>query len=156
MITLMMQAVFLDKIIASGPEETFAVGEYIATLLYPGTVVALRGGLGAGKTVLVKGIASRLGITETVTSPTYTIVSVYETAAQSLYHIDAYRLSGESDFSNIGADEFLYGDGITVIEWADHVASLLPKDTLFIDIEIQEDGKRLITVSGALKKPCAT
>jgi len=106
----------LTEYASFSPDETAELGERLARRLGPGSVIALRGGLGAGKTCLVKGIARGLGITENVTSPTYTIISEYA-GAVPLYHIDAYRLSGDEDFENTGAGELLgrreggnYGD----------------------------------------------
>jgi tRNA threonylcarbamoyladenosine biosynthesis protein TsaE len=111
--------------------------------------VALRGGLGAGKTYFTKGIAAGLGITDTVTSPTYTIINEYE-GKLPLYHIDAYRLQGDADFAALGAEEFLYGDGVTVIEWSERIPVSIPADAVFVTIETLENGDRKI--SGRLGK----
>jgi len=118
--------------------------------LKQGSVIALRGGLGAGKTCLVKGIARGLGITENVTSPTYTIISEYsarlngETAP--LYHIDAYRLNGDADFENTGAGELMGDRGITVIEWSERIPHSVPPDAIKIEIEITGPQSRLFRV----------
>jgi tRNA threonylcarbamoyladenosine biosynthesis protein TsaE len=119
----------------------------IARCLKRGAVVALRGGLGAGKTCLVKGIAQGLGITGTVTSPTYTIVSEYE-GPVPLYHIDAYRLSGDEDFENTGGGEIMGGAGITVIEWSERIPHSLPSDAVTVSIAITGPQSRLITING--------
>jgi len=134
---------------SSSAEETFALGQSLACLLKKGSIVALKGPLGAGKTCLVKGIARGLGVAEEVTSPTYTIVSEYEPAAHfpaPIYHIDAYRLKGNDDFSAIGGDEILFADGISLIEWSERIEDAIPPAALLVDIAIGEDGKRLIRV----------
>jgi tRNA threonylcarbamoyladenosine biosynthesis protein TsaE len=134
--------------LSSSPEETINLGKYLATLLHPGSVVALRGGLGAGKTWLTKGIALGLGITEEVTSPTYTIISQYE-GRISLNHIDAYRLQGDDDFASLGADDLLYGAGVTVIEWSERIPNSIPDHALTIEISILEDDRRRIGIKEA-------
>jgi tRNA threonylcarbamoyladenosine biosynthesis protein TsaE len=102
--------------------------------------VALRGGLGAGKTCLVKGIARGLGVREQVTSPTYTIISEYEAYKDGekipFYHIDAYRLRGDGDFSAMGGDEILDSGGISVIEWSENIPGSLPAGAVIIDMVI--------------------
>jgi tRNA threonylcarbamoyladenosine biosynthesis protein TsaE len=133
--------------VSSSPEETEALGERIAARLTAGSVVALEGCLGAGKTCLARGVARRLGVGDEVTSPTYTIVSEYQ-GALPFYHIDAYRLEGEEDFENTGAEEFIYGGGISVIEWSDRVEKCLPDDTVRVKMEILPDGRRHIAISG--------
>ncbi|MDR2418499.1 MAG: tRNA (adenosine(37)-N6)-threonylcarbamoyltransferase complex ATPase subunit type 1 TsaE [Treponema sp.] len=138
----------LFSIVSSSPEETIAAGERIAALLRKGSVVALCGGLGAGKTWLTKGIARGLGVTEEVTSPTYTIISEYE-GRLPFYHIDAYRLRGDDEFATLGADDALYGNGVTVIEWSERVAQSIPDNALTIEISILEDTHRLIVVKEA-------
>jgi tRNA threonylcarbamoyladenosine biosynthesis protein TsaE len=123
-----------------------AIGEKIAAGLGKGSVVALKGGLGAGKTCLVKGIARGLGIREEVTSPTYTIVSEYAAGKLPFYHIDAYRLGGDDDFQALGGDEYVYGEGIAVIEWSDRIPESIPRSALRISIDILADGRRSIEV----------
>jgi tRNA threonylcarbamoyladenosine biosynthesis protein TsaE len=137
----------LAEIISSSPEETMALGERIARRLGPGSVVALRGGLGAGKTCLTKGIARGLGIDETITSPTYTIISEYQ-GRLPFYHIDAYRLEGDGDFENAGGEEVLSGEGIAVIEWSERIPRSLPENTVFIEIIISGGSRRIIRISG--------
>jgi tRNA threonylcarbamoyladenosine biosynthesis protein TsaE len=105
--------------------------------------------LGAGKTCFAKGIARGLGITEEVTSPTYTIISEYQGSCP-FYHIDAYRLRGDDDFTALGGEEIIYGEGISVVEWSERIPASLPKGALFIDMAIEEGGTRNIHISGGL------
>jgi tRNA threonylcarbamoyladenosine biosynthesis protein TsaE len=117
--------------------------------LVPGSVVALRGGLGAGKTCLAKGIARGLGVEEEVKSPTYTIISEYETRGKTpFYHIDAYRLGGDEDFEALGGRELFCDDGIAVIEWSEKIPTSLPEDSILVEIEILDGEKRRFRVSG--------
>lgn len=138
----------LIEIVSSSPEETAALGERIASRLGQGSVVALRGGLGAGKTCFVKGIARGLGINENVTSPTYTIISEYR-GIIPLYHIDAYRLAGDDDFENTGAGELMSGEGISVIEWSERIPNSLPPNAIIIEIAIRGQEERLIRIDGS-------
>jgi tRNA threonylcarbamoyladenosine biosynthesis protein TsaE len=135
----------LTEFVSSSPEETSSLGERIARRLEPGAVVALRGKMGAGKTCLVKGIARGLGIEEAVTSPTYTIISEYQ-GKFPLYHIDAYRLSGDDDFENSGGREIIAGKGISVIEWSERIPHSLPPGSITISMEISGDEERIITI----------
>jgi tRNA threonylcarbamoyladenosine biosynthesis protein TsaE len=125
------------------------LGRRIGKSLKKGNVIALQGELGSGKTQLVKGIASGLGIEDTITSPTYTIISEY-TAADNVpfYHIDAYRLKDEDDFLNIGGNELLSGGGICVIEWSCRIAGSLPPDTITVKIGITGAETRVIQIEG--------
>jgi len=155
----------VSKFISSSPDETFAIGKEISARLSPGTVIALSGKLGSGKTQLAKGIASGLGITENLTSPTYTIVNEYreqraenkeqrtknreqriENKEAAFYHIDVYRLENEKDFEDIGGEEILNSNGICVIEWSERISKLLPEDCIRISIEITSDSSRLIQI----------
>lgn len=114
-----------------------------------GAVIAYRGGLGAGKTTLSKGIALGLGIGEEVTSPTYTIISEYE-GRLSLYHMDAYRLGGETDFAEIGGYELLGKPGsLCLIEWSEKLPGIINKETAVIDINVEKDGTRTLSISGS-------
>jgi tRNA threonylcarbamoyladenosine biosynthesis protein TsaE len=123
-----------------------ALGERIAAGLGKGSVVALRGSLGAGKTCLVKGIARRLGVREEVTSPSYTVVSEYAAGPLPFYHIDAYRLGGEDEFLALGGEEYLYGGGIAVVEWSDRIPGSIPGSAVLVSISILEDGRRAVEV----------
>lgn len=117
----------------SSPEETTALGEVLGRLFRGGEVICLTGDLGAGKTHFAKGVAKGLGINETVTSPTFTLINEY-TGRLPLYHVDAYRLEDPEEAYDLGLEEYIYGDGVTLIEWPDRVAELLPEDYLTIEI----------------------
>ena len=133
-----------------GEKETFALGESLAPLLEKGSIVALKGSLGAGKTCFAKGVARGLGIEEVLTSPTYTVISEYglpaETGIPALYHIDAYRLKGNDDFIAIGGEDIIFADGISLIEWSERIGESIPAEALRVDIEIGEGGERLIRI----------
>jgi len=121
--------------------ETLKLGEIIGKSLNPGSIIALVGDLGAGKTVLVKGIAKGLGIEEEPNSPTYVIMNSYE-GRISLYHFDLYRVSSEDELFGIGYDEYFFGDGVAAVEWADRVEDIFPEHTIKIEITIPEsDGE---------------
>jgi tRNA threonylcarbamoyladenosine biosynthesis protein TsaE len=110
-------------------------------------VIALSGPLGSGKTVFTKGIAKSLGITEEITSPTYTIVSEYS-GDLILYHMDLYRTETDFELEHLGINEFLFGQGVTVIEWSEKAAAFLPEETIFVTIKIQDNETRSIHISG--------
>ena len=135
---------------SSSASETFALGERIAPLVSKGSVVALRGPLGAGKTCFVKGLANGLGITEEITSPTYTIVCEYDALISgrktSVYHIDAYRLRGNDDFSAIGGEEIVFGEGVSIIEWSERVNDFIPQEALRVEFELTGDDERSIRI----------
>lgn len=130
--------------------ETVHLGRLLAGILRPGMVVALRGDLGAGKTTLVKGIASGLtGIDERdVTSPTFTILQEYN-GPVTLYHLDAYRLDSARDLDAVGFDDCVDGSGITVIEWADRISEALPGEALIVTIEQTGDQQRRFCLQAA-------
>ena len=114
-----------------------------------GTVIALRGGLGAGKTTFAKGFARGLGVSEEVTSPTYTIVSEYEGRLR-LHHVDAYRLSGSEDFESIGGEDLVADEGgVCLIEWSERIEGALPARTAVADIAVEADGSRVLRLEGA-------
>lgn len=117
------------------PEDTFAIGEKIGREAAPGLLCILIGDLGAGKTALTQGIARGLGILETVNSPTFTIAQVYEGGRLPLYHLDVYRIRDISEMEEIGYEDYFYGNGVCVVEWADLIAELLPVERLQITIE---------------------
>jgi tRNA threonylcarbamoyladenosine biosynthesis protein TsaE len=129
---------------SEGPDETLALGEMLAKWLRPGDTVNLVGDLGVGKTVLVKGIATGLGIDPaTVTSPTFALIHEY-TGSVPLYHFDAYRLKRPEEWEDLGYEEYLRGQGISVVEWGDLVQVYLPPQHLEIEIKRVTETKRQI------------
>jgi tRNA threonylcarbamoyladenosine biosynthesis protein TsaE len=133
-------------VISTTVDDTVSLGKALAGLLKKGSVVALKGPLGAGKTYLTKGIAMALGVKDAVTSPSYTIVSEYDGVLQGnsikIFHIDAYRLTGNDDFSAIGGEEMIFGDGISIIEWCERIPEFIRKGALRVDIQIINEEKR--------------
>lgn len=119
----------------------------IAESVRPGTILALRGGLGAGKTALCRGIARGLDVVEPITSPTYTLINEYD-GAMPFYHFDAYRLSSAAEFELLDADRYLYGDGLCAIEWSERVSKALPDSAIVITIEPAIDGSRVVDIDG--------
>ncbi|MCI6365766.1 MAG: tRNA (adenosine(37)-N6)-threonylcarbamoyltransferase complex ATPase subunit type 1 TsaE [Spirochaetia bacterium] len=126
-------------------EETIELGRKIGRLLTKGDVIAMQGTLAAGKTTITKGIAESLGVTDTITSPTFCLISEYS-GKMPLYHMDVYRLDGGEDFINLGTDDMIYGDGVSIIEWSEKIMDELPKKTIILKLEPQEDGSRIITI----------
>jgi len=122
------------KIVTLSDRETFDIGKKIAGLLCPGDILCLFGELGAGKTKFAQGVAAGLGVREQVTSPTFVLIREYE-GRLSFYHMDAYRLSGHEDMEDLGYEEYFYGDGVTLLEWADRVKNILPGERLDIVID---------------------
>lgn len=116
-------------------EDTIKFGEVLGRLLRPGDIVALKGELGAGKTVLVKGIAKGLGIKEEPNSPTFVIMNAYR-GMVPLYHFDLYRISGKKELEGIGYEDYFFGNGVTVVEWADRVEEIFPESAIEIEIKI--------------------
>ena len=116
-------------------KETEALGERIGKTVAAGTVIALIGDLGTGKTTLTKSIARGLGVTETVTSPTFNIIREYKSGRLPLYHFDVYRIGDPDEMFELGYEEYFYGDGVCVVEWADIIEELLPEDAVTIRIE---------------------
>ena len=126
--------------ISTGPDETQKIAADMALTLKPGSTLCLYGDLGAGKTAFVQGLAKGLGVTEYITSPTFTIVNVYESGRLPLYHFDMYRLADCDEAYEIGYEEYVYGSGISVMEWPENVADILPENRY--DIAIEKDGGR--------------
>ncbi len=134
-----MQFSFVSK----GPEETYEFGKNLGRLLSPGDIVCLEGELGTGKTILTKGIAAGLGIKGNVTSPTYTLINEYSGDSVSLYHFDLYRLEDGEELFYIGGEDILYGQGVSVIEWASRAKDLLPEDCIWIYFGLSENNAYL-------------
>ena len=137
-----------EKLIFKNEEETIAFGREYASRLAPGTVIALVGPLGAGKTTFTKAIAKGLGIEETITSPTFTVVCEYDSGRLPLYHFDVYRVSDPDELFEMGFEEYLHGNGVCLIEWADLVEDLLPPGTITLTIDYGEDeNERILEIS---------
>ncbi len=134
------------KFITHTPEETIELGKKIGSKLKKGDVIAMQGTLAAGKTTITKGIAQALGISDTITSPTFCLISEYY-GKMPLYHMDVYRLEGGEDFVNLGTDDMIYGDGVSIIEWSEKIMDELPKRTIILKITPNEDGSRLIEIT---------
>ena len=117
------------------PEETEDVGRRLAETVSPGDIVCLNGELGAGKTVFVKGFAKGLGVEEPVVSPTFTIVQEYREGRLPLYHFDVYRIEDPEEMEEVGLDEYFYGGGVSVVEWAGLIAEMIPDTAKKILIE---------------------
>lgn len=130
-------------------DETIRFGEKLGRLLIPGDVIALIGELGAGKTTFVKGIALGLGVEDkrAVKSPTFSLVHLYK-GRIPVYHFDAYRLEEIQDMLDIGSDEMIFGNGVSIIEWADKVFGCLPKEYLKITLTITSENERNIEIHG--------
>lgn len=133
------------KFVTSSPEETVELGKKIGRMLKNGDVIAMQGTLAAGKTTITKGIAAALGIEDTITSPTFCLISEYQ-GKMPLYHMDVYRLNGAEDFAELGTDDMIYGNGVSIIEWSEKIMTELPRKTILLKITPQEDGTRLIEI----------
>ena len=133
--------------LTNSPQETEAVGAALAKVLMPGTILAYRGDLGAGKTAFTRGLARGLGCTELVTSPTYTIVNEYLGGRLPLFHFDMYRLASSDDLWDIGWDDYLERGGICAVEWSENVDDAM-EDAIYITIEKTGDESRKITIEG--------
>ena len=133
--------------LTNSPRETEAVGEALAKLLQPGTVVAYQGDLGAGKTAFTRGLARGLGYTEPVTSPTYTIVNEYLGGRRPLFHFDMYRLKSSDDLWDIGWEDYLERGGVCAVEWSENVADAMEEPVLVTIYKLGEDARR-ITIEG--------
>lgn len=143
----------IGKIVIESNEEkkTYELGVSLGERATPGENYALIGDLGVGKTVFAKGVAKGLGIKETVNSPTFTIVQEYDDGRMPFYHFDLYRLGSPEELEEIGCEDFFYGEGLCLMEWADLFKEVLPEGTGFITIE--KDGEkgsdyRRITLEG--------
>ncbi len=131
--------------ITHSAEETISLGYKIGQKLKKGDIIAMQGTLAAGKTTITKGIAQALEITDTITSPTFCLISEYY-GKMPLYHMDVYRLEGGEDFVNLGTDDMIYGDGVSIIEWSEKIMEELPKRTIILKITPLDDGSRKIEI----------
>jgi tRNA threonylcarbamoyladenosine biosynthesis protein TsaE len=137
------------KLISDSRERTLETGRLIGEILEVGDVVALIGELGSGKTCLTQGIAKGLGVADNVpvVSPTFTLINEYP-GKIPLFHLDVYRLSGPRDLEDMGYEEYFYGSGIIVIEWAEKVRGILPEKTLFVSMRYIDENIREMIVEG--------
>ncbi len=132
------------ELIIKNEKETESFGRALAEELKAGDVLALIGDLGTGKTALTRYIAKGLGIDERITSPTFTIVKEYTDGRLPLYHFDVYRVSEADELFNIGIEEYFFGSGVCIVEWADMILDILPENTKFIYLEYGKDeGERV-------------
>ena len=131
----------------NSPAETEAIGAALGKILKPGTVIAYRGDLGAGKTAFTRGLAKGLGCTDMVTSPTYTIVNEYLNGRLPLFHFDMYRLGSSDDLWDIGWEDYLERGGVCAVEWSERVEDAL-EDAISITIEKTGEESRRITIEG--------
>ena len=134
---------------SASPAETEAIGAALAYRLMPGDVIAYRGALGAGKTAFTRGLARGLGISEPVTSPTYTIVNEYLDGRLPLFHFDMYRLSDSDELFDLGWEDYLARNGVCAVEWSENVADVLEDPiTVTIERDPSDDNRRRITITG--------
>lgn len=133
------------KITTHSELETIEIAQNLESEKFPNMIICLDGELGSGKTVFTKGFASSLGITENITSPTYNIIKEYESGEMPLYHMDVYRLDGNAD--GIGIEEYFTKGGVVIIEWADSIKDVLPKERLNIKFKVVDENKRVLIVT---------
>ena len=133
--------------VTHSPTETRSLGEALSKGLRPGDVLVLQGGMGAGKSEFTRGIARGLGISGPIASPTFTIMQAYDSGRLPLYHFDWYRINDAEELFEIGAEEYLQGDGIAVVEWAERASELLPDSYLQISLSKGAgDDERIIEI----------
>ncbi len=132
-------------LISRSEEESLCLGKELGKSARRGTVFALHGDLGSGKTVLARGIARGLGITDDITSPTFTLLEIYD-GGTPLYHFDLYRIEKTAEFDTLGFEEYWEGDGVSVVEWAERAEGLLPDSTIVIFMEYLGDNERKISI----------
>jgi tRNA threonylcarbamoyladenosine biosynthesis protein TsaE len=131
--------------ISNSPAETEAIGRQVAENIGVGSVLALKGELGSGKTLFVKGVVAGLGSSADVTSPTFTILHEYRGGRLPVYHFDLFRVENPQALARLGLDDYFFGDGISVIEWADRFPEFVPEQARWIFFEIKSETQRAIT-----------
>ncbi|MCI5835454.1 MAG: tRNA (adenosine(37)-N6)-threonylcarbamoyltransferase complex ATPase subunit type 1 TsaE [Firmicutes bacterium] len=137
------------KITTRNELETIELAQNFESEKFPNMIICLDGELGSGKTVFTKGIANALGINESITSPTYTIIKEYD-GELPLYHMDVYRLDGNTE--GVGIEEYFTKGGVVVIEWADTIKDILPKERLEIEFRVVDENKRVLILTPYGKK----
>ena len=135
----------MATLISNSPAETEAIGRQVAENIGIGSVLALKGDLGSGKTLFVKGVVAGLGSSADVTSPTFTILHEYRGGRLPVYHFDLFRVEDPEALARLGPDDYFFGDGISVIEWADRLPEFVPEQARWIFFKIQSETQRAIT-----------
>ena len=131
--------------ISNSPQETESFGRQLAGTVQPGDVLALAGDLGSGKTQFAKGFAAGLGATTTPTSPTFTLIHEYTGGRLPIYHFDFFRIEDQGAAERLGLDEYFFGEGVSIVEWADKFAELIPENARWIWFATKSDNQRAIT-----------
>jgi tRNA threonylcarbamoyladenosine biosynthesis protein TsaE len=131
--------------ISNSPDETEAFGRRFAEKIKPGDVIALTGGLGSGKTQFVKGLAAGLSAATAATSPTFTLIHEYSGGRLPTYHLDFFRVEDRRSAERLGLDDYFFGDGVSVIEWADRFPDLIPETARWISFAVKSETQRAIT-----------
>jgi tRNA threonylcarbamoyladenosine biosynthesis protein TsaE len=131
--------------ISNSPNETESFGRQFAGNVQPGDVLALTGDLGSGKTQFVKGLVAGLGVKSTATSPTFTLIHEYSGGRLPIYHFDFFRVEDRQSAERLGLDDYFFGDGMSVIEWADRFRELVPESARWISFEAKSETQRTIT-----------
>ena len=139
----------MEKLLLKNENETKEFGTALSRILKAGDIVALSGDLGTGKTTLARYIAKGLGVAEEVISPTFTIIREYKSGRLPLYHFDLYRLTGESGLNDLGYEEYFFGNGVSVIEWADNARGAIPEGSIFLRLSYgKSEFERELEVQG--------
>ncbi len=137
------------RIISNSVEDTLNLGVHLAKHLEPGDIICLKGELGSGKTTLTKGIASGLGVDPAkVTSSSFILIRVHQEAKIPLFHFDLYRLKSANQIASLGYEEYFYDEGVSVIEWAEKLDCLMPKERLMVELSYGPGNKRIFKFSG--------
>ena len=132
------------KVTSNNEYDTIELAQNLESEKFPNMIICLTGDLGSGKTVFAKGFANALGISEVVNSPTFTIIKEYLEGEMLLYHMDVYRLDGNTD--GIGIEEYFHKNGVVIIEWAETIKDILPKERLEISFKIVDENKRVLLI----------
>jgi len=132
--------------ISNSPAETEAIGRQLAKNVEAGSVVALKGELGSGKTLFTKALVAGMGTSAAVTSPTFTIMHEYQGGRLPVYHFDFFRLENRESAARLGLEDYFFSDGVSVIEWADRFPDLVPQHARWISFEIKSERQRIITL----------
>jgi tRNA threonylcarbamoyladenosine biosynthesis protein TsaE len=141
--------------ISKSPAETEAKGRELANDVHAGSVLALKGELGSGKTLFTKGLVAGLGISAPVSSPTFTIVHEYQGGRLPVYHFDFFRLEDRKSAARLGLEDYFFDDGVSVIEWADRFPDLIPEHARWVSFEIKSSHQRIITLNNTDENPGA-